>query len=73
MPTVRAVLFAMLAVTACGAPGLVAARTVDTKAGKVAVETFAQGLDHPWGMAFLPDGRLLVTAVGSYTIFQRRR
>jgi glucose/arabinose dehydrogenase len=30
---------------------------------KVAVktETFAKGLVHPWGMAFLPDGRVLVT------------
>src|SRR6185503_13229919 len=33
----------------------------DSSAGKLAIETVASGLDHPWGMAFLPDGRLLVT------------
>jgi aldose sugar dehydrogenase len=27
----------------------------------IKVETFAKGLVHPWGLAFLPDGRLLVT------------
>ncbi|MGK2922642.1 MAG: PQQ-dependent sugar dehydrogenase [Methyloceanibacter sp.] len=36
-------------------------RTVDTETGTIKVETLAEGLDHPWGMAFLPDGRLLVT------------
>ena len=29
--------------------------------GNLAVETFARGLDHPWGLIFLPDGRMLVT------------
>jgi glucose/arabinose dehydrogenase len=27
----------------------------------IKVETFVKGLVHPWGLAFLPDGRLLVT------------
>jgi len=31
------------------------------KPSQISVETFASGLDHPWGMQFLPDGRLLVT------------
>jgi glucose/arabinose dehydrogenase len=31
------------------------------KPSKIKVETFAKGLEHPWGMQFLPDGRLLVT------------
>ena len=31
------------------------------KASKIKVETFAKGLEHPWGLQFLPDGRLLVT------------
>lgn len=36
-------------------------QTVQTEAGRVTVTNLASGLNHPWGMAFLPDGRLLVT------------
>jgi glucose/arabinose dehydrogenase len=32
-----------------------------TSAGEVIVETVAGGLENPWGLAFLPDGRMLVT------------
>ena len=35
--------------------------TADTQHGKVRVVTVAEGLEHPWGVAFLPDGRALVT------------
>lgn len=48
------------AVAAC-AQAVSEPRTVDTSAGKVVVEELVRGLDHPWGLAFLPDGRLLVT------------
>jgi glucose/arabinose dehydrogenase len=61
-PIRRAALAAAAAVALAvgGTAGAAAAATVDTKAGPVAVEPLAK-LDNPWGMAFLPDGRLLVT------------
>ena len=34
---------------------------IDTKQGTIKVQTLANGLEHPWGLAFLPDGRMLVT------------
>lgn len=34
---------------------------MDSSAGPLLVETAASGLEHPWGLAFLPDGRMLVT------------
>lgn len=35
--------------------------SVLTGAGPVSVDLFVGGLEHPWALAFLPDGRLLVT------------
>ncbi|MCC8358894.1 PQQ-dependent sugar dehydrogenase [Salinimicrobium sediminilitoris] len=35
--------------------------TVKTDAGDVKIIKVAEGLNHPWGMAFLPDGRLIFT------------
>lgn len=34
---------------------------IDTEQGTIKVQTLAEGLSHPWGLAFLPDGRMLVT------------
>ena len=39
-----------------------AAAAEDSKAeGDYQIETLADGLQHPWSLAFLPDGRMLVT------------
>ncbi len=35
--------------------------TPESVEAPVRVETVAGGLEHPWGLAFLPDGRMLVT------------
>jgi glucose/arabinose dehydrogenase len=37
------------------------AQTVDSSAGSLTATVLAEGLDHPWALAFLPDGRFLVT------------
>ncbi|MDH5234754.1 MAG: PQQ-dependent sugar dehydrogenase, partial [Gemmatimonadota bacterium] len=61
-------LFLLAAAFACGAgPGAGAQGDAPASPqpgyteGVVRTETVASGLEHPWGLAFLPDGRILVT------------
>lgn len=51
-----ALAFVLLATT-----GAYADEVVSTEKVKIKVETFADGLENPWGLVFLPDGRALVT------------
>ncbi|PZU94089.1 MAG: hypothetical protein DI527_04080 [Chelatococcus sp.] len=51
---------ALLFVDAVAGPAA-AQQRFPSSAGELAVETVASGLEHPWGLAFLPDGRMLVT------------
>lgn len=59
----RPLSFALAACAAlvAAAPALAVDETFDTEEAKIRVETVAEGLEHPWGLAFLPDGSFLVT------------
>jgi aldose sugar dehydrogenase len=48
---------ALLATT----PVLAVDETFETEGPSIHVQTLADGLSHPWGLAFLPDGSMLVT------------
>src|SRR6516225_2026323 len=64
IPTLLAAAAGVLALALPVAPPLAAEMTqapVVKSQHAVKVETFAKGLVHPWGLAFLPDGRLIVT------------
>lgn len=52
----------MIAALLIAASGLSAqAQVFKSSAGDIKVETIASGLSNPWALAFLPDGRMLVT------------
>jgi glucose/arabinose dehydrogenase len=45
----------------CAIPVSASAQTFPSSVGPLLVQTVARGLVHPWALAFLPDGRMLVT------------
>jgi aldose sugar dehydrogenase len=49
-------------------PELVASQRITTEAGEMQLDLVARGLNHPWAVALLPDGRLLVTERNPGTI-----
>jgi glucose/arabinose dehydrogenase len=57
---VRRLAVACAAVAIAG-PALGLDETIETEQAAIRVATFAAGLEHPWGLAFLPDGSALVT------------
>lgn len=54
LATASAALLALIA-------GPAAAQTVPSSAGNLTATVLAEGLDHPWALGFLPDGRMLVS------------
>jgi glucose/arabinose dehydrogenase len=58
----NAVVWAVLAAIMVSSGAQAAADSlIDTSAGPMQITPLAQGLDEPWGIAHLPDGRFLVT------------
>ncbi len=60
-PSMERALRLILALAAMLAAAPAAAETFPSSAGNLAVDTVAGGLVNPWSLAFLPDGRMLVT------------
>ena len=52
---------APLLLLAASSAACAAENATPTEHGPVRLVTVAEGLEHPWGIAFLPDGRALVT------------
>lgn len=46
---------------AVSSPSWAWAQTAESSAGPLTATVLAEGLDHPWALGFLPDGRMLVT------------
>jgi glucose/arabinose dehydrogenase len=51
----------LVAASCLGAGPVFAGEAMQSEKAGFVVDEIASGLDHPWGLAFLPDGRMLVT------------
>ena len=61
METVTRFALTLVAVFALSGSVRAADTTFNSSAGKLSLQTIADGLVHPWSLAFLPDGRMIVT------------
>ena len=57
----KSLLFTLMASALSILCGIASAQTHATQEHRIRVTTLTEGLSHPWSLAFLPDGRLLVT------------
>ena len=58
---IRRSAFALALAATLAAPAFALDKTYATEETEIRVATVASGLEHPWGLAFLPDGNFLVT------------
>lgn len=59
--TMMRALILVLVLTLAGGPAVAAERAIVTERHTFRIVKLVQGLEHPWSLAFLPDGRMLVT------------
>ncbi len=52
--------FSVFVLNSCNSEQEIPVDLIDTEEISITIDTLATGLENPWGMAFLPDGRILI-------------